>query len=35
MGPGSLRLAIKRKSLMLLHWSMRTGSSILAGEPHS
>src|ERR1700738_930779 len=30
MGPGSLRRAIERKSPMLLHRSVRTGSSILA-----
>src|SRR2546425_12906943 len=30
MGPGSLRRAIERKSPMLLHRSIRTGSSIFA-----
>src|ERR1700730_3955116 len=30
MGPGSLRRAIERKSPMLLHRSIRTGSSIIA-----
>src|SRR6266568_8705606 len=39
MGPGSLRLAIERKSFTLLHRSIRTASSIFAtysaSESHS